>query len=148
MNEETIFSLFFFSSGWSQRSQLRQRLNWTQRPFGKWNQKNHQTQHHGKVIFVKMVQQHSHWETLRYLRWVKKTSGKQLSPCSWSTSTMAIATRYSLGDTSCKLLFCSRCSTPWKKCSWILALEGEDHYYRESDLTKLYFSGGWCQLWP
>ena len=78
-------------------------------------------------------------ETLRCLRWVKKTSGKQLSPCSWSTSTMAIATRYSLGDTSCKLLFCSRCSTPWKKCSWILVLEGEDHYDKESNLTKPFF---------
>ena len=43
-------------------------------------------------------------ETLRCLRWVKKTSGKQLSPCSWSTSTMAIVTRYSFGE-SCKLLF-------------------------------------------
>ena len=128
---------FFLSSGWSQRSQLRQRLNWAQRPFGKWNQENHQAQHHGIEIVVGMVRCSS--DTPRYLRWVKKTSGKQLSPCSWSTSTMAIATRYSLGDTSCKLLFCSRCSTPWKKCSWILALEGEDHYDKESNLTKPFF---------
>ena len=88
-------------------------------------------------IFVGMVRCSS--DTPRYLRWVRKTSGKQLSPCSWSTSTMAIVTRYSLGDTSCKLLFCSRCSTPWKKCSWILVLEGEDHYDKESNLTKPFF---------
>ena len=46
----SIFICHF--SGWSQWPQLRQRFNWTQRPFGKWNQKNYKAQHHGKQISV------------------------------------------------------------------------------------------------
>ena len=36
---------------------------------------------------------------------MKKTSGKQLSLCSWSTLTMVIVTRYSLDDRVEEILF-------------------------------------------